>query len=238
MHAIFAPYFPADKWEPDTVGVAAQTTMFRLKGSELRMIMVVGLEPATKNIAGLIFMFRAGDDSMNMEMDLPAGSPSSVFHALIKTAVEISGHAPITHGKFLACFHNWLKGKSTIDLTKDEDEFPISYPPKSTTSTSTTTTTTTSSTSTVPTSDAKKRPRETEETESDNETCCVCLDKPADTIAAPCGHKVVCGTCSDDLRRNRDRVSSLCVLCQQPITHVVYPDDSIKQPLPPPPSSP
>jgi hypothetical protein len=47
-------------------------------------------------------------------------------------------------------------------------------------------------------------------------TCTVCLDRVADTIVIPCGHCVVCHTCSDDLKS--DPVNArLCVVCRQRI---------------------
>ena len=49
--------------------------------------------------------------------------------------------------------------------------------------------------------------------------CCICLDKPADTMAWPCEHVVVCRSCSTKLRSTND--AHVCVHCRRPIQRVL-----------------
>lgn len=68
----------------------------------------------------------------------------------------------------------------------------------------------------------QKDTKEEEKTE-----CCVCCDNDADTIALPCGHRVVCHRCSQSLGDDENQKSN-CVLCRQPISHVAYPNNEMK----------
>lgn len=51
------------------------------------------------------------------------------------------------------------------------------------------------------------------------DTCMICMDAPPDTLVLPCGHIVVCRSCSDQLRATRD--ARTCVRCRRPITDVL-----------------
>ena len=51
------------------------------------------------------------------------------------------------------------------------------------------------------------------------ERCMICLDAEPDTMAMPCGHVVVCLTCSEKLRTTPD--NRICVKCRCPITSVI-----------------
>lgn len=50
------------------------------------------------------------------------------------------------------------------------------------------------------------------------ETCCICTERPANTVAQPCGHSIVCLECSDGLKHTA--MSRLCVKCNAPITGI------------------
>jgi hypothetical protein len=59
------------------------------------------------------------------------------------------------------------------------------------------------------------------EDDADDEVLCsICFAEPPDTIAQPCGHVVVCHTCSDKLAAGNTVNKKRCVQCQRPITHV------------------
>jgi hypothetical protein len=53
-----------------------------------------------------------------------------------------------------------------------------------------------------------------------SEPCMICLDTPADTMALPCNHVVVCQKCSTGLRTTPD--NKICVQCRRPIDMVVW----------------
>jgi hypothetical protein len=55
--------------------------------------------------------------------------------------------------------------------------------------------------------------------ETTHRMCVVCLDKPADTIALPCEHVVVCHDCSHQLAHSK--FSDNCVYCRQHIDIVL-----------------
>jgi hypothetical protein len=55
--------------------------------------------------------------------------------------------------------------------------------------------------------------------DDERQTCCVCLDNPADTLVLPCMHSCVCHTCSKQLQTSN--VAKICVHCQCPITGVL-----------------
>jgi len=57
------------------------------------------------------------------------------------------------------------------------------------------------------------------ENEDWRDECMICMDARASTIAMPCGHVVVCSTCSEKLRGSND--VHTCVRCRRPITHVL-----------------
>jgi hypothetical protein len=69
----------------------------------------------------------------------------------------------------------------------------------------------------------KEDPPQKEETEK----CCVCLDNEPDTIAIPCGCRVVCTACSLILNKDRKQMGQ-CAVCRQQMTHVAYPDNTVK----------
>jgi hypothetical protein len=212
--------FPADAWQRDTEGVPPGIIMFRYKQSDLRVVMIPGLYPGTTKICGSYLLFRSGDDSMNMECSV--GNSIASIKAMIRTAVELSGHVRLSHDKFLANFARWIAEKT---LRKISDETPADV-----------------ATAAARAPNEPSAPQKRESGDSDNvaqkaarrepspepeNTCCICLSATADTTALPCGCSVVCSTCSRAL--NKDRLNSgLCVVCRQQMTHVSYPDNSMK----------
>lgn len=63
-----------------------------------------------------------------------------------------------------------------------------------------------------------KRKREEEEEEEEIFECVICMDKPPDTIVHPCGHCVVCKSCSEKLRGTADK--GRCVVCRRSIERI------------------
>lgn len=63
-------------------------------------------------------------------------------------------------------------------------------------------------------------PEKMDDNDDEEILCMVCLSEPPDTIAMPCGHIVVCHTCSDQLAVTNTVNKTRCVQCQRPITHV------------------
>jgi len=63
-------------------------------------------------------------------------------------------------------------------------------------------------------------PMERSQDDEDEVLCMVCLSEPPDTIAQPCGHIVVCHSCSDQLAATETVNKKRCIQCQRPITHV------------------
>lgn len=55
----------------------------------------------------------------------------------------------------------------------------------------------------------------------DDHLCCICFEKPPDTIVHPCLHCVVCAACSIRLRKTADK--ALCVQCRRPIGFIDEP---------------
>jgi hypothetical protein len=53
------------------------------------------------------------------------------------------------------------------------------------------------------------------------ETCIICQERPADTMVLPCGHSIVCVTCSKGLAKTGDARN--CVQCRQRIDEVLAP---------------
>jgi len=53
------------------------------------------------------------------------------------------------------------------------------------------------------------------------EECCVCLDAPANSMLAPCGHHCMCFECAETLRTTGTRASRRCPLCRTELQHVV-----------------
>jgi hypothetical protein len=51
--------------------------------------------------------------------------------------------------------------------------------------------------------------------------CVICEDKPADTLVMPCGHVIVCSSCSVDLRKTEN--AKQCVYCRRAVEEIVYP---------------
>lgn len=60
--------------------------------------------------------------------------------------------------------------------------------------------------------------------EEEEQECMICLERPADTLVLPCGHRVVCDECSKKLRTTHD--DKICVRCRREITHVSYAKDN------------
>jgi hypothetical protein len=52
-----------------------------------------------------------------------------------------------------------------------------------------------------------------------NDECCVCYERPANTIVLPCEHVVCCKQCSDQLQYTPN--ARLCIKCRQPIKHIL-----------------
>lgn len=69
----------------------------------------------------------------------------------------------------------------------------------------------------------KASPARVSEDEEEQE-CMICLERSADTLVLPCGHKVVCDECSKKLRATHD--NKICVRCRCEITHVSYAKDN------------
>src|ERR1035438_7681313 len=90
--------FPSNKWSRDCEGVPRGILMFCYEQAPLRVILVPGLRPGTRQIIGYHVLFRSGDDSMNMLLELQDSDTPSLS-AAISTAVEISSHANISHEK-------------------------------------------------------------------------------------------------------------------------------------------
>jgi hypothetical protein len=51
-------------------------------------------------------------------------------------------------------------------------------------------------------------------------TCVVCMDSKPSTLVEPCGHMIVCESCSKNLETTADKTT--CVKCRQSIIDVVY----------------
>lgn len=50
------------------------------------------------------------------------------------------------------------------------------------------------------------------------DVCCICSERPANTVVQPCGHSSVCVECSEGLKHTS--VARTCVKCNQAITSV------------------
>lgn len=245
MNAVFRDAFPSDAWQEETENVPRGMIMFRLRNSQLRVALCFGLVPGTNQICGIYVLFRAQDDSMNMECSVPDGQ---MLKGIVATAVKLCGDAPISHDKFLANLHQWYATKVMRTLRsrtsganaeekeeegeeeeekeaakEDEEEKKESKKRES------------EADNAIPAEKKVKKQDEkgqegegTEENgEEDEEKCCVCFENDADTLAVPCGHRVVCASCSKQLNKDSNH-KTVCVLCREPITHVNYPDNDMK----------
>lgn len=211
--------FPSDAWQRDMIGVPTGIVMFRYKQSDLRIVMIPGLYPGTTEICGSYLLFRAGDDSMNMECSVDNSVETT--KCMIRTAVALSGHARLSHDKFLANFARWITEK-TFRILSSEAPADVTAAARAPSEPSTPQKRENSDAGNV----AQKASRREPSPEPEN-TCCICLVAPADTTALPCGCSVVCSVCSRAL--NKDRLNAgLCVVCRQQMTHVSYPDNSMK----------
>lgn len=226
-----AAFFPPDQWEHGNVRDEASALdrdvpMFRLKGSELRIIIMPGVEPGTRNIIGVHVLFRAHDDSMNMHMECPGAGP--MLQLAIKTAVKMSGKAPISHRKFIDNFVSYYQ-----ELCEQGRARPLNggaqvraeAPPMQQSAESATHKMPEANAEPSVEQDNAKRARVKKDEPNE---CSVCMAAPADTLVLPCGHSVVCAACSKTLAAqagstNRER----CVVCREPISHVAYPDNSL-----------
>jgi hypothetical protein len=290
--------FPREQWERTSVGAEApaidsDVPMFRMKGSELRIIIVPGVVPGTRTVIGYHVLFRAGDDSMNMHAECPCDERS--LRAMIKTAVALSGTAPISHRKFVENFvrwygelhadgrTRWLSEQAERDTETDRTYVGVqveSPPPSLYQTPSATVDSSTFYPSTLATYDidqrqfllldtragaaspvspgasesaAQQAPSEAsagsasakaqslDGQSSEQSTgkrarvakdetvdCSVCMVAPADTLAVPCGHSVVCAACSRTLAAQTGSANRThCVVCRALITHVAYPDNSV-----------
>lgn len=163
----------------------------------------------------------------------------------------------LSHDKFLANLLQWYNGK-VIDrlLSTGKATIVSNSNVDSTSDTATSTTTTTAAASSIAVDPHSKKRERAEEpvvasSSSSSSTrvplvepakaatqskvarveesilCCVCEDAEANTIAVPCGHRVVCRQCSVKLNKDGDN-STRCVVCRQTITHVGYPDNTMK----------
>jgi len=64
-----------------------------------------------------------------------------------------------------------------------------------------------------------EKPEKEPEPIPENDECCICYERPANTMAWPCGHAVCCKQCSDNLKGTPN--AHICVICRQPITKVL-----------------
>jgi hypothetical protein len=66
---------------------------------------------------------------------------------------------------------------------------------------------------------ATTQERLSEDTELETTECVMCFVNRPSTRVEPCGHKAVCGECSERLSAN-PRLAGICLICQQKITEV------------------
>jgi hypothetical protein len=284
----FESLFPREQWEhsnvrAETPAINGDVPMFRMKGSELRVIAMPGVAPGTRTVIGYHILFRAGDNSMNMHVE--CSCDEGMLRATIKTAVAMSGAAAISHSKFIENFVRWYAEKCAGGRTRRlfdacDAETNSTYtgaevaasPP----SLNETPSATVDSTSLYPSqhvtysleqqedlvteprdartatagsseSAAQLLPAASTEThalagqagdkapskrarfaEDETVECSVCMSVPADTLAVPCGHSVVCAACSRTLAAQAGSANRThCVVCRAIITHVAYPDNSV-----------
>lgn len=236
--------FPRDQWEHTSVSAETPlidgcVPMFRLKGSKLRVIVMPGLAPGTRTVIGFHVLFRAGDDSMNMHVE--CSNDMTMLNATVKTAVQMSGDRAITHRKFIDNFVRWHDEKSANGHSRRlviDPHAPPDATPSSSASTSEPVVVQTSSETSAQQASAKVQARTEKPDDAQSskrarvdaapEECSVCMSAPADTLAVPCGHSVVCAACSRLLAAQVNSTNQKhCVVCRALITHVAYPDNTV-----------
>lgn len=57
---------------------------------------------------------------------------------------------------------------------------------------------------------------------NDEKECMICLSELPNTMVLPCGHIIVCETCSRQLEKTNNAL--ICVKCRQPIDEIIYPN--------------
>lgn len=237
--------FPREQWEHTNVRAEAplidgDVRMFRLKGSELRVVAMPGVAPGTRTVIGYHILFRAGDNSMNMHVE--CSCDEGMLRATIKTAVCMSGTAAISHSKFIENFVRWYGEKCadghTRRLADSHEARAGAAPPVSSGASELAAQQVPSE---VPAGSASAEARSLDGQSSEESTskrarvredevieCSVCMSAPADTLAVPCGHSVVCAACSRELAAQAGSANRThCVVCRAIITHVAYPDNSV-----------
>lgn len=104
---IFASYF-SDEWSIEPSDAVPQMEIYRLKGSELRIALMLGLEPGTSNIVGAYVLFRSQDDSMNIECSCILEH----IEAVVESAIMTTRNANISHQKFIDNLRIWYATKT------------------------------------------------------------------------------------------------------------------------------
>lgn len=65
------------------------------------------------------------------------------------------------------------------------------------------------------------QPNESVDEKYSSDYCLVCHDAKPSTVVKPCGHKIVCAKCSDELHKIPS-FERKCIMCQQQIKTIVY----------------
>ena len=219
MTDIIAASVTAPAWTPEALATPLPgVTMYRYRDTVLRIAVMLGKLPGTTQICGIFVMFRASDDSMNMECSVPLDIDQ--MKATLSMAVALCSDKQLSHDKFLACLEKWYANKTGRPVASSSPQ-PPPPPPHAQDTTSTT------SLPSVPisasSSQTAKRARDDDD---DAALCCICHVNDADTVAVPCMHRVVCAECSVQLNEQK-RFSTQCVVCRQTITNVGYPDNTM-----------
>jgi len=177
---------------------------------------------------GLTLYYRAPDNSMNMEIELPHVTMHSMVNFIsdqiasseLKDVKDMSKRFWDNLTQHLGTCKNFI-GRTEPDSSPVEERKR-----KANKLETTTTTTCDSETESGPEPEPEVQPEVQPNVESDDdEECMICYENKPTTMVAPCMCCVVCDKCSKGLTNTPYRKK--CIRCQRLITGVYYPDNSV-----------
>ncbi|CAI2379445.1 unnamed protein product [Moneuplotes crassus] len=51
--------------------------------------------------------------------------------------------------------------------------------------------------------------------------CCVCLEKPRNSVFIPCGHQCTCNECGKGYLQSRGQREKICIICRKPVERII-----------------
>jgi len=54
---------------------------------------------------------------------------------------------------------------------------------------------------------------------ADDQTCCICMDAPRNTVMYPCGHQILCKDCGD--RFKKEARHQVCPICRNRVRDII-----------------